>query len=113
MGPLNVLFFVIVVFFGSFYLINLMLAVVAMSYEEEAVNTNRVGPNGQPCNINSDNNHSSDHYFWKNHRKIDLSNNFFYKNESNLNKIKRFEQLEEEMRELEEVGGGQYYWLPW
>ncbi|XP_065944600.1 sodium channel protein 1 brain isoform X9 [Magallana gigas] len=41
MGPLNVLFFVIVVFFGSFYLINLMLAVVAMSYEEEAVNTNR------------------------------------------------------------------------
>lgn len=45
--------------------------------------------------------------------KSDLSNNFFYKNESNLNKIKRFEQLEEEMRELEEVGGGQYYWLPW
>lgn len=46
-------------------------------------------------------------------KKSDLSNNFFYKNESNLNKIKRFEQLEEEMRELEEVGGGQYYWLPW
>lgn len=45
--------------------------------------------------------------------KSDLSNNFFYKNESNLNKIKWFEQLEEEMRELEEVGGGQYYWLPW
>lgn len=45
--------------------------------------------------------------------KSDLNNNFFYKNESNLNKIKRFEQLEEEMRELEEVGGGQYYWLPW
>lgn len=45
--------------------------------------------------------------------KSDLSNNFFYKNESNLNKIKRFEQLEEEIRELEEVGGGQYYWLPW
>lgn len=45
--------------------------------------------------------------------KSDLINNFFYKNESNLNKIKRFEQLEEEMRELEEVGGGQYYWLPW
>lgn len=45
--------------------------------------------------------------------KSDLSNNFIYKNESNLNKIKRFEQLEEEMRELEEVGGGQYYWLPW
>lgn len=38
--------------------------------------------------------------------KLDLSNNFFYKNEFNLNKIKRFEQLEEEMRELEEVGGG-------
>ena len=50
MGPLNVLFFVIVVFFGSFYLINLMLAVVAMSYEEEAVNTNRVGPqNNKDC----------------------------------------------------------------
>ncbi|CAL4063472.1 unnamed protein product, partial [Meganyctiphanes norvegica] len=39
MGPLQVVFFAIVVFFGSFYLINLMLAVVAMSYEEEAENT--------------------------------------------------------------------------
>lgn len=35
-GPLSVSFFTIVVFFGSFYLINLMLAVVALSYEEEA-----------------------------------------------------------------------------
>nr|XP_040580398.1 sodium channel protein 60E-like [Lepeophtheirus salmonis] len=35
-GPMHVIFFTIVVFFGSFYLINLMLAVVAMSYEEEA-----------------------------------------------------------------------------
>ena len=37
-GPMSVIFFTIVVFFGSFYLINLMLAVVAMSYEEEAEN---------------------------------------------------------------------------
>ena len=35
-GPLSVSFFMVVVFFGSFYLINLMLAVVALSYEEEA-----------------------------------------------------------------------------
>ncbi|XP_075215259.1 na channel protein 60E [Lycorma delicatula] len=35
-GPLSVIFFTVVVFFGSFYLINLMLAVVALSYEEEA-----------------------------------------------------------------------------
>lgn len=35
-GPASVSFFTIVVFFGSFYLINLMLAVVALSYEEEA-----------------------------------------------------------------------------
>ena len=35
---MSVIFFTIVVFFGSFYLINLMLAVVAMSYEEEAEN---------------------------------------------------------------------------
>ena len=34
----------IVVFFGSFYLINLVLAVVALSYEQEAENiANRVG----------------------------------------------------------------------
>ncbi|XP_037079041.1 sodium channel protein 60E-like [Pollicipes pollicipes] len=39
MGPWSILFFGLVVFFGSFYLINLMLAVVAMSYEEEAENT--------------------------------------------------------------------------
>ncbi|XP_060073623.1 sodium channel protein 1 brain-like [Ylistrum balloti] len=38
-GPFNVAFFIVVVFFGSFYLINLMLAVVAMAYEEEAVTT--------------------------------------------------------------------------
>ncbi|XP_041373843.1 sodium channel protein 1 brain-like [Gigantopelta aegis] len=36
-GPWNLVFFVMVIFLGSFYLINLMLAVVAMSYEEEAV----------------------------------------------------------------------------
>ena len=41
-GPLQVGFFAIVVFFGSFYLINLMLAVVAMSYEEEAENSEDV-----------------------------------------------------------------------
>jgi hypothetical protein len=35
-GPMSVSFFMVVVFFGSFYLINLMLAVVALSYEEEA-----------------------------------------------------------------------------
>ncbi|XP_075240737.1 sodium channel protein 1 brain-like isoform X3 [Convolutriloba macropyga] len=37
-GPWNVLFFVILVFFGSFYLINLMLAVVTLSYDEESIN---------------------------------------------------------------------------
>lgn len=37
---MSVTFFTVVVFFGSFYLINLMLAVVALSYEEEAVITN-------------------------------------------------------------------------
>ena len=41
-GPLQVFFFAIVVFFGSFYLINLMLAVVAMSYESEAENNENV-----------------------------------------------------------------------
>ena len=39
---MHVIFFTIVVFFGSFYLINLMLAVVAMSYEEEAEANNAV-----------------------------------------------------------------------
>lgn len=33
---MSVTFFTVVVFFGSFYLINLMLAVVALAYEEEA-----------------------------------------------------------------------------
>lgn len=41
-GPISVSFFTIVVFFGSFYLLNLMLAVVALSYEEEAEITNEV-----------------------------------------------------------------------
>ena len=43
-GPIHVIFFTIVVFFGSFYLINLMLAVVAMSYEEEAEANSAVRP---------------------------------------------------------------------
>ena len=43
-GPMSVIFFTIVVFFGSFYLINLMLAVVAMSYEEEAEANEKVIP---------------------------------------------------------------------
>ena len=40
-GPWNVGFFVILVFFGSFYLINLMLAVVTLSYDEESANVNK------------------------------------------------------------------------
>lgn len=45
-GPASVIFFTVVVFFGSFYLINLMLAVVALSYEEEAEITNEVSSVG-------------------------------------------------------------------
>ena len=41
-GPWNVFLFLVIIFFGAFYLLNLMLAVVAMSYEEEALNTNKV-----------------------------------------------------------------------
>jgi hypothetical protein len=44
-GPISVVFFTVVVFFGSFYLINLMLAVVALSYEEEAEITQEVSVN--------------------------------------------------------------------
>ncbi|KAG8175505.1 hypothetical protein JTE90_009139 [Oedothorax gibbosus] len=40
-GPTSVLFFLLVVFFGSFYLINLTLAVVAIAYQEEAATTLR------------------------------------------------------------------------
>ncbi|BFZ01527.1 hypothetical protein BsWGS_04567 [Bradybaena similaris] len=36
-GPWSVSFFIIIVFFGSFFLMNLMLAVVSISYEEEAL----------------------------------------------------------------------------
>ncbi|PVD19442.1 hypothetical protein C0Q70_19931 [Pomacea canaliculata] len=43
-GPWNVIFFLIVIFFGSFYLLNLMLAVVAMSYEEEALSAGKGFP---------------------------------------------------------------------
>ncbi|CAD5124052.1 DgyrCDS12358 [Dimorphilus gyrociliatus] len=40
-GPWNIVFFIFVVFFGSFYLVNLMLAVVSMAYEEEAKNAGK------------------------------------------------------------------------
>ena len=33
-GPLHILFFMVNIFLGSFYLINLILAIVAMSYDE-------------------------------------------------------------------------------
>lgn len=42
MGPWNIIYFVVLILFGGFYLINLMLAVVSMSYEEEAVRAGRV-----------------------------------------------------------------------
>lgn len=50
-GPIHVIFFTIVVFFGSFYLINLMLAVVAMSYEEEAEANNAVRTQSHLTNL--------------------------------------------------------------
>lgn len=33
-GSWHVLFFVVIIFLGSFYLVNLILAIVAMSYDE-------------------------------------------------------------------------------
>ena len=33
-GPLNISFFILNIFLGSFYLINLILAIVAMSYDK-------------------------------------------------------------------------------
>ena len=33
-GPGHILFFILNIFLGSFYLINLILAIVAMSYDE-------------------------------------------------------------------------------
>lgn len=41
-SPWSVIFFLIVIFLGSFYLLNLMLAVVAMSYEEEVQQSTQV-----------------------------------------------------------------------
>ena len=41
-GPWNIVFFILVVFFGSFYLLNMMLAVVNMAYEEEVSNFKKV-----------------------------------------------------------------------
>lgn len=54
-GPMSVSFFTVVVFFGSFYLINLMLAVVALSYEEEAEITNEASTRsyGRNSKVNS------------------------------------------------------------
>lgn len=34
MGPYHILFFIVIIFLGSFYLVNLILAIVAMSYDE-------------------------------------------------------------------------------
>lgn len=34
-GPVHALFFILVIFLGSFYLVNLILAIVAMSYDEQ------------------------------------------------------------------------------
>lgn len=34
-GPWNVFYFIITIFFGAFYLINMMMAVVSLAYAEE------------------------------------------------------------------------------
>lgn len=51
---MSVSFFTVVVFFGSFYLINLMLAVVALAYEEEAEITLEVSCITEVKNISCD-----------------------------------------------------------
>jgi len=33
-GSIHIIFFIIVIFMGSFYLVNLILAIVAMSYDD-------------------------------------------------------------------------------
>jgi len=49
LGPWYVIYFMVVIFFGSFYLINLVLAVVALSYQEETcIKNNLNGELGVP-----------------------------------------------------------------
>lgn len=36
-GPFQVIYFIGVIFFGSFYLVNLILAIVALSYREQQI----------------------------------------------------------------------------
>ena len=81
-GPIHVIFFTIVVFFGSFYLINLMLAVVAMSYEEEAELMNAVSVTMQLiCK-----------YFWHKVADVRITPNYF--RHSPLNKLRRIKSNE-------------------
>lgn len=42
MGPWSLIYFLSIVLFGRFYLINLVLAVVAASYENEVQNSRQV-----------------------------------------------------------------------
>jgi hypothetical protein len=42
MGPWNIFYFLPIVFIGSFYLVNLMLAVVSLAYTIEAENEKKV-----------------------------------------------------------------------
>jgi len=42
LGPWTVIYFLCIVLFGRFYLINLVLAVVAASYENEVQNAKQV-----------------------------------------------------------------------
>ena len=42
MGPWNLFYFFPVIFFGSYYLVNLMLAVVSLAYEDESQNAIKV-----------------------------------------------------------------------
>ncbi len=37
MGGFNVIYFIVVIFFGSYFLLNLILAVLTMAYQEELV----------------------------------------------------------------------------
>jgi hypothetical protein len=65
-GILTIVYFIITVFFGSFYLLNIMLAVVNITYQEEASRATKVSCNGispvlTPCPQHRPNSNCNQH----------------------------------------------------
>ncbi len=85
-GPYHFFYFVVVIFFGTFYLVNLILAIVSMSYQEQQKKVNAENEERERRKVEDELEQKNEEI-----RKLSECDGYLHYNESNVDNALFFE----------------------